>query len=86
MQLGSGPQSVYFNFSQNSGNGVGEIFPLRDETTCADPGYVLSQCNAPSGSGCLEVQDQFQTYIYTGGAIEGSCPTPGGSGPSNGGV
>lgn len=86
MQLDYGPQSVYFNFSQNWGDGVGEIFPLREETTCAHPGYLLTECNAPSGSGCLEVNKQFQTYIFTGGATEGSCPTPGGSGPSDGGI
>ena len=49
-------------------------------------GSGVLQCYAPSGTGCHGVDDQFQTCIFTGGVEGGTCPTPGGSGPSDGGV
>lgn len=75
--------SVYMDFSKNYGNGVGELLPLEDSTTCQSslPSYDGSQCRAPSATGCYGI-DKNDYWVFTGGTDEGSCLTP--SGPSPG--
>lgn len=75
--------SVYMNFTENYGNGVGELIPLEDGTTCQStlPSYDLTQCNSPSATGCYGF-DKNDYWVFTGGDLEGSCETP--SGPSPG--
>lgn len=74
--------SVYMDFTNNYGNGVGELIPLEDGTTCHSslPSYDGTQCRAPSASGCYGI-DKNDYRVFTGGEGEGSCLTPGGPSP-----
>ncbi len=71
------------DFSNNYGNVVGILLPLKDDTTCSSslPSYDGSECKALSATGCHGI-DKNDYWVFTGGDLEGSCLTP--SGPSPG--